>query len=65
LQNKDLSDDTDALLAMQGIGWLTRKVHFPLSAQKPPRIPAPRKKYYNQKGIFMILLSDLYSLIFF
>jgi hypothetical protein len=24
-QNKTLSDDTDALLALQGIGWLTRK----------------------------------------
>ena len=24
-QNKTISDDVDALLALQGIGWLTRK----------------------------------------
>ena len=25
MQNKDLSDDTDAVLQLQGIGWITRK----------------------------------------
>ncbi|KAF2403722.1 hypothetical protein EJ06DRAFT_527326 [Trichodelitschia bisporula] len=43
--NRSLSDDTDAILALQGIGWLTRKVISTMT------ITLHTKQYKDEQGL--------------
>lgn len=55
VMNKTLSDDTDAVLALQGIGWLTRR------AISWATITLHVKQYFDDKGITHIDIDQTVS----